>query len=93
MQDSVRIFFALNIYSPSLFFPLMSAHPENNERTTEPEPLKEGRDYYLENGYWVFTEHYLLLRGQCCGSGCRHCPYRKKRKSGLLSRPLFDPDH
>ncbi len=50
------------------------------EISKTPEPLKEGVDYYLENGYWVFTEHYLLKRGKCCGSGCRHCPYRKKEK-------------
>lgn len=43
-------------------------------------PLVEGRDYYLERGYMVFTEAYLLRRGRCCGSGCRHCPYRKKKE-------------
>ncbi len=37
--------------------------------------LEEGKDYYLENGAWVFTESYLRRRGFCCGSGCRHCPY------------------
>ncbi|HLY98703.1 MAG TPA: DUF5522 domain-containing protein [Candidatus Angelobacter sp.] len=37
--------------------------------------LLEGEDYYLENGYYVFTEKYLLQRGHCCRSGCRHCPY------------------
>jgi hypothetical protein len=26
-------------------------------------------------GYMVFTAAALLERGQCCGSGCRHCPY------------------
>ena len=26
-------------------------------------------------GYHVFTADYLLDRGYCCGSGCRHCPY------------------
>ncbi|MFN0033543.1 MAG: DUF5522 domain-containing protein [Saprospiraceae bacterium] len=41
------------------------------------EPLLEGMDYYIENGYWVFTEHFLRKRGYCCGSGCRHCPYRE----------------
>jgi hypothetical protein len=40
--------------------------------------LQLGLDYYIENGYWVFTEHFLRERGYCCGSGCRHCPYRKK---------------
>ena len=37
--------------------------------------LLEDFDYYIENGRWVFTAWYLLKRGYCCGSGCRHCPY------------------
>lgn len=37
--------------------------------------LQEGIDYYVENGWLVFTAHYLLRRGYCCKSGCRHCPY------------------
>jgi hypothetical protein len=37
--------------------------------------LVEGEDYYLENGNWVFTAKFLLKRGYCCRSGCRHCPY------------------
>jgi hypothetical protein len=39
------------------------------------QPLIEGVDYYREGPYYVFTEHYLLKRGYCCESGCRHCPY------------------
>lgn len=35
----------------------------------------EGKHYYLENGNWVFTEFYHLLRGTCCGNACRHCAY------------------
>ncbi|MBK7870119.1 MAG: hypothetical protein IPJ74_05225 [Saprospiraceae bacterium] len=38
-------------------------------------PLQEGIDYYIENGFFVFTEYFLLKRGYCCQSGCRHCPY------------------
>ncbi len=42
----------------------------------EPEPpLEAGRDYYEEQGMMVFTAAYLLRRGYCCKSGCRHCPY------------------
>jgi hypothetical protein len=44
------------------------------------EELKEGEDYYLEDGYLVFTEAYHLKRGHCCGSGCRHCPWREEEE-------------
>lgn len=43
------------------------------------EELIEGLDYYIENGRWVFTAHYLRRRGYCCQSGCRHCPYGFKK--------------
>ena len=32
-------------------------------------------DFYMENGFVVFTAAYHLRRGYCCNSGCRHCPY------------------
>lgn len=38
-------------------------------------PLREGIDYYLENGLMVLTERYLRQRGYCCLTGCRHCPW------------------
>ena len=41
-------------------------------------PLEEGIDYYWEDGLMVFTAHFLLARGYCCESGCRHCPYGYK---------------
>jgi hypothetical protein len=34
-------------------------------------------DFYIENGFYVFTEKYHLKRGHCCQSGCRHCPYNQ----------------
>jgi hypothetical protein len=43
-------------------------------------PLKN-EDYYMENGFVVFTEAYHLKRGYCCKSGCRHCPYGFKKES------------
>jgi hypothetical protein len=39
------------------------------------EDLVEGIDYYMEDGFVVFTAIYLSRRGYCCESGCRHCPY------------------
>jgi hypothetical protein len=45
---------------------------ENQKPETE---LVEGEDFYREGPYIVFTAQYLLRRGFCCRSGCRHCPY------------------
>jgi hypothetical protein len=40
------------------------------------QPLVEGIDfYYNEQGYIVLTEAFHLKRGDCCGNGCKHCPY------------------
>lgn len=35
------------------------------------------KDFYIDpqTGLKVFTAYYHLERGNCCGSGCRHCPY------------------
>jgi hypothetical protein len=54
--------------------------------------LIESEDYYFnEKGLLVFTEKYLLARGYCCGSGCRHCPYNyeavpQPKRSYLLEK-------
>lgn len=52
---------------------------EPAEKEKKPE-FKEGVDYYFENGLMVLTAHFLLKRGYCCNSGCRHCPYPKEEK-------------
>ena len=33
-----------------------------------------------ETGYQVFTELAHCARGRCCGSGCRHCPWKRKKR-------------
>ncbi len=52
----------------------------NNKAKDLPQTTKqiEGIDYYLKNGYQVFTAWYHLKRGYCCNNGCRHCPYGYK---------------
>ena len=40
-------------------------------------PALTPEDYYYEGPYLVFTAAYHLKRGSCCGSGCRHCPWRE----------------
>lgn len=57
--------------------------PESGaEQSAEPRPLVEGEDFYREGPYVVFTEAYHRRRGYCCGSGCRHCPWKDERESG-----------
>jgi hypothetical protein len=36
-----------------------------------------GEPGYLDpdTGFFVFTAVALAERSECCGSGCRHCPY------------------
>ncbi|GAA6754785.1 hypothetical protein Thermus77420_05940 [Thermus thalpophilus] len=46
----------------------------------EDEALREGEDFYWEGDRMVFTEAYHRKRGYCCGSGCRHCPWRPKEE-------------
>jgi len=43
---------------------------------------KENENYYIENGYRVLTEKFLMNRGWCCSNGCRHCPYDPKHTKG-----------
>ena len=54
------------------------------------EQLVEGIDYYIENGFMVFTARYLRNRGYCCESGCRHCPYGFVRAESKEKTPSTD---
>ena len=46
------------------------------------------QDFYWEDGNMVLTEQYHLKRGSCCGSGCRHCPYRKHNRIEQEATPI-----
>jgi hypothetical protein len=48
-----------------------------------PPPTLDPEDYYFDGPYLVFTAAYHLKRGYCCGSGCRHCPYREGEEDGV----------
>lgn len=53
----------------------------SNKKIPSKAELIQGEHYYInEQGFWVFTEKYHLLRGYCCNSGCKHCPYQTKEK-------------
>jgi hypothetical protein len=57
---------------------------DSNEAPKAP-PALEPEDYYYDGPYLVFTAAYHLKRGSCCGSGCRHCPWREKPAEGPKS--------
>jgi hypothetical protein len=50
----------------------------------------ENVHYYLEGERIVFTEQFHLERGQCCGTGCRHCPYDPKHTKGTINIKVKD---
>lgn len=54
--------------------------PDSSEidLTAKKMPQLSDDEYYIENGFYVFTEKYLKRRGYCCDSGCRHCPYKEQ---------------
>lgn len=44
--------------------------------------FSQNTHYYLEGGRVVFTALFHLERGECCGKGCRHCPYVPEHTKG-----------
>lgn len=49
---------------------------------------KEGDCYKTPEGFLVFTEQYLLRRGYCCKSGCKHCPYGYDKKTDSFRKNI-----
>ena len=47
----------------------------DQDSAAKPELPLTDEEYYYDGPHMVFTAAYLLKRGSCCGSGCRHCPY------------------
>lgn len=58
----------------------MSSNQVSTPKIPPRSQLVQGVHYYInEQGYWVFTEVYHKMRGYCCESGCKHCPYGFKK--------------
>lgn len=57
------------------------------EKKKEIEQIENEVDYYIDQeGRFVFTEHYHLRRGYCCGNHCIHCPYDDQKGSHSLKK-------
>ncbi len=73
------------VVSEELSLQILRAHQE---------ALDRGEDGYIDphTGLFVMTAAALGARGECCGAGCRHCPYdedeqrRAGRPKGLPRR-------
>ncbi len=57
---------------------------------------RDGALSYVDptTGFQVFTRLGLLERGQCCGAGCRHCPYHHasvpmESRPGRIQQPAW----
>jgi hypothetical protein len=57
--------------------------PKPPLEASNPPAALDAEDYYYEGPYLVFTAAYHRKRGYCCGSGCRHCPYREEDEGAL----------
>lgn len=57
------------------------------------EASRNRETFYLdpETGLAVFTEFGLRQRGNCCWSGCRHCPYEAERADDGESAAAVEP--
>jgi hypothetical protein len=57
---------------------LPPSHPRYDEIVAAHEAaLAAGEEVYVDpaTGYLVLTAQRLWRRGECCDSGCRHCPW------------------
>lgn len=45
--------------------------------------IRRGEALYfdLQVGLWVQTSATLAKNGECCGRGCRHCPYDRAEQA------------
>ena len=52
-----------------------------------------GEDGYIDpsSGFFVMTSLCLVKRGDCCGNGCRHCPWpeAEQRAAQRPDRPAY----
>jgi iron complex transport system substrate-binding protein len=74
--------------------PSLSVPDIEDSVTLHNRACEAGESFYSdpETGYQVFTEYAHKLRGKCCGSGCRHCPYAHvnvKDKAAKIQQPAL----
>lgn len=59
---------------------MKTKNKNNGEKSKKLLPL-----YYTEGDRLIFTEEFHIQRGNCCGNGCRHCPFEPKHQKGNIT--------
>jgi len=51
--------------------------------------------FYIDKktGFTVLTPFAHLVRGSCCGSGCKYCPYDKQFQKPMLRNVVVKIEH
>jgi len=74
LVDSLEIL--AEIFHPELFPARLIKTAALQLRLRSSRELQEGMHYRMTpEGLLEFSRNYHLLRGYCCGSGCKNCPY------------------
>lgn len=82
----------------SSFFPVWlsmprTAPPSDAALAAHQHACEQGDAMYKDpdTGLYVMTSVYLELKGRCCGSGCRHCPFseEEQREANRPPRPAY----
>ena len=56
--------------------------------------MDETRFYIDEKtGFTTMTPFAHLVRGSCCGSGCRHCPYDQHYQKPMLRNVVVKAEY
>ena len=60
---------------------------KNDYQQLHDEAVAKGLKYYIDplTGYRVTTALGHRQRGECCGCGCRHCPFGEDEEKGAAT--------
>lgn len=70
-----------------------STSPSERALAAHRAACERGEGGYMDpdTGLFVMTSVYLRAQGECCGSGCRHCPWppEEQRAAGRPPGPAY----
>lgn len=92
MEEGVS--YAIHLFERTVATALLGTVPSTDPHAMEilqrhVTAISSGERTYIDpvTGYKVMTAATLADRGQCCGSGCRHCPYTPTHGKGTDMSP------